>query len=519
MRLGHAGRVAGRAAGARLLLRGPALPACHVAAASRQAGGEPAPAPAAAAARRGRGRFDRRGSQAADASVPAFVPEGAGAGVTGAAGVGENAGDGGGEGDGGRRAKRKVALVFAYRGADYLGSQFNKDTAAGRTVEEEVMAAVYKAGGIDPRNHLRPGKLAWARSSRTDKGVHALQNVVSFKMLVASPDRAWSGDREGIALARSINRHLPPSVRVLSVQRVQKAFLARQHTVSRHYQYFVPTAVLAPGGGPGETREAVARFRAALSAYEGLRSFHNFTRRSLYRASAAGGGGLGAPAGEETVPDRVEWAFGGRKAASAKVSAFWWNREVDAADAVTPAMRRRILSARCSDPRPLGEGAADAVCVELHGQSFIFNQIRYMMGAAICVARGVVPLDFLRCALSPPARVRFPLAPAEGLLLSGNEFALYQPEEKASPKLPRLEVGERAAAAQAAFWEDVLRTDLAGSVGAGGPWDEFEESLESDYSDMYVEGNVSQIVQEWRSWYTEYLAKEAKEEAAKMKRL
>ena len=30
---------------------------------------------------------------------------------------------------------------------------------------------------------------------------------------------------------------------------------------------------------------------------------------------------------------------------------------------------------------------------------------------------------------------------------------------------------------------------------------------------------MSEIVQEWRSWYTEYLAKESKEEAAKMKRL
>ena len=41
----------------------------------------------------------------------------------------------------------------------------------------------YKAGGIADCNYHDFHKISWTRAARTDKGVHATGNVVSFKML------------------------------------------------------------------------------------------------------------------------------------------------------------------------------------------------------------------------------------------------------------------------------------------------------------------------------------------------
>jgi tRNA pseudouridine(38-40) synthase len=41
----------------------------------------------------------------------------------------------------------------------------------------------YKAGGIAECNYRDFHKISWTRAARTDKGVHATGNVVSFKML------------------------------------------------------------------------------------------------------------------------------------------------------------------------------------------------------------------------------------------------------------------------------------------------------------------------------------------------
>lgn len=42
----------------------------------------------------------------------------------------------------------------------------------------------------------------------------------------------------------------------------------------------------------------------------------------------------------------------------------------------------------------------------------MLHQIRHMVGAAIAVARGILPLDFVEASLQKPARSYMPLAPA-----------------------------------------------------------------------------------------------------------
>jgi len=54
------------------------------------------------------------------------------------------------------------------------------------------------------------------------------------------------------------------------------------------------------------------------------------------------------------------------------------------------------------EPQQLGVEGALCVKLTVHGESFVFNQIRRMVGAAAAAVRGVVPLDMIRASLATP---------------------------------------------------------------------------------------------------------------------
>ena len=49
-------------------------------------------------------------------------------------------------------------------------------------VEDVLETALYNAGMIRESNYGELSKIKWARSSRTDKGVHSLTTVISCKL-------------------------------------------------------------------------------------------------------------------------------------------------------------------------------------------------------------------------------------------------------------------------------------------------------------------------------------------------
>ena len=429
---------------------------------------------------RAAGHRDRRAEQAARppplGEEVKYVPPGAGAGL-----LHESVSGGGG----GKPRKRRVALVFGYTGAGYQGSQLHASLEAAhagaarqapgdfpaRTLEAELMRALYVAGGILPSNYLAEAKLGWRRMSRTDRGVSAMGNVVTVKLLLAdgAADAAWEQDPEGLALAAAVNSHLPPAVRVFSVQPVPQSFQPRRLCSARLYKLWVP----AEPAGLG-CALALDRLRAALRSYEGRRPFHNFTQMKRYgEVAPEGSKGLGATEGMRWLPVGVGGCPPGERGVQA-------------------AHYRRVISFECGPPRELVPGSGrEFVEVTVKGESFMYNQIRHMVGTALAVSAGSMSLELLECALSEPARMgRLPLAPPETLVLMQSDFPPFRgpggsPAGEGGTR--RLELGAGGLRLQRDFWNSQLAVHISGS-GTGEAWDGFFEGLSTACQDAFEPG-------------------------------
>ncbi len=130
--------------------------------------------------------------------------------------------------------KTRIAMITGYNGSEFSGSQKNPDV---RTVEEEIEKALYKLDAIAPYNFGDLKKISWNRATRTDKRVHALQNVFSCKVHI---DRA---EDEEVFRAR-LNALLPPDVKVFCVVKSSNRFNAKMCTSNREYSYYLPSFML-----------------------------------------------------------------------------------------------------------------------------------------------------------------------------------------------------------------------------------------------------------------------------------
>jgi len=107
-------------------------------------------------------------------------------------------------------------LTLAYQGQDFFGWQ-RQDPHP--TVQLALETALKKIFGKS--FHV-------AGSGRTDRGVHALGQVASCRLPPTHPPET---------LLRALNFHLPPGVRVLSVQKAAAKFHARFSAKGKTYLY------------------------------------------------------------------------------------------------------------------------------------------------------------------------------------------------------------------------------------------------------------------------------------------
>jgi tRNA pseudouridine38-40 synthase len=107
-------------------------------------------------------------------------------------------------------------LILAYDGTPYNGWQVQPNLP---TVQGILAAAIHRITG---ETVLPQG------SGRTDTGVHALAQVATFSLTVPIPPTN---------LHRALNRALPASIRVLSVEAVPEHFHARHNALRKTYEY------------------------------------------------------------------------------------------------------------------------------------------------------------------------------------------------------------------------------------------------------------------------------------------
>ncbi|MFY9587090.1 MAG: tRNA pseudouridine(38-40) synthase TruA [Actinomycetota bacterium] len=158
----------------------------------------------------------------------------------------------------------KIALLVAYDGTDLQGFARQRE---GRTVQGFLEESLSQLLRVDVRT---------TGAGRTDAGVHAIGQVVSFEAPVGT-DPQWVADR--------LNKRLGPEIAVRAAAIVPKDFDARHRATKRTYEYRLVRAsapdplrdrftVWVPGG------LNLTAMRRAAKGFVGEHDFSSFCRRA-----------------------------------------------------------------------------------------------------------------------------------------------------------------------------------------------------------------------------------------------
>jgi tRNA pseudouridine38-40 synthase len=256
---------------------------------------------------------------------------------------------------------RRIKLTLGYRGTRFAGwaRQADGGTAGRPTIQGEVERALATVLGVP---------IPITAAGRTDAGVHAERQVVSFDITGALP---------ASALVRLLPRHLPDDVWVVEATDAPSSFDARRSAWRRWYRYFLwcqPTPL--PGIWRGRCLEHpepldIPAMRQAASHLVG-------------RIDAAA---LVTGWGRDGRPGRSTW------------------RTIERAD---------FYESACPDTPFYFEIGADA---------FLKQMVRTIMGGLLWVGRGHwSAADFADALASGDRRRSGPTAPAHGLTLWTIEY-------------------------------------------------------------------------------------------------
>ncbi len=115
-------------------------------------------------------------------------------------------------------AEKNIRLIVEYNGAYYCGWQVQPDE---NTVQREMVEAIRKVTGKEVTLYA---------AGRTDSGVHALGQVVNFRIEHDLPIEKYKD---------AINYFLPRSILVKKAEQVADNFSARYSAIWRKYKYVI----------------------------------------------------------------------------------------------------------------------------------------------------------------------------------------------------------------------------------------------------------------------------------------
>jgi len=239
---------------------------------------------------------------------------------------------------------RRIKFTVAYDGTDFHGWQVQPGLDTIQGTLEKVFA------------EIEGSAVHVAGSGRTDAGVHALGHAAAVTLSNPIPlDN----------LRRAVNRQLPPSIRVLTVEEAALDFHPRHHAASKMYEYRIFRAEVCP---PLEWRYVlhhpyplqVERILALAPLLEGRHDFAAF-----------------AAADDRELETTV----------------------------------RTIFSSRL-------EVAGDRMFYRVSGSGFLKHMVRNIVGTLLEAGKGNLDADDMCAFLEPGCTRRAgPTAPAKGLFL------------------------------------------------------------------------------------------------------
>ncbi|MBI4181013.1 MAG: tRNA pseudouridine(38-40) synthase TruA [Chloroflexi bacterium] len=118
----------------------------------------------------------------------------------------------------GLKTTTRIVLIVEYNGAGYHGFQLQ---AGLPTIQGAIEEALEKLTGE---------RVRVMAAGRTDAGVHALGQVVSFR---SGPSHSLQ------TFVNGLNYYLPGDIAVKAAHRVKDSFSVRRHAVSREYHYYI----------------------------------------------------------------------------------------------------------------------------------------------------------------------------------------------------------------------------------------------------------------------------------------
>ena len=260
---------------------------------------------------------------------------------------------------------RRIMLRVAYDGTAYVGWQKQDN---GTAVEEVLNNALKELTGED---------IAVTGASRTDAGVHALDNVAVFDTETRIPADKF---------AFAVNKYLPADIKVQSSREVETDFNPRFSKSGKTYEYTVYNASI-----PNPLMERYSYF------------VH-------YRLDV------------EAMNRAAQYLIGEHDFAS-----------FCSAGAQVKTTVREIYSAECfrifeqeGDDTGNSEGSSSCCCdirpskivIRLTGGGFLYNMVRIIAGTLVQIGQGMYPPETMKDIIEACDRSKAgPTAPPQGLVL------------------------------------------------------------------------------------------------------
>jgi len=226
--------------------------------------------------------------------------------------------------------KRVIRMTLEYDGTRYVGWQRQ---ANGVSVQEKVEEALSR--------HLGE-RIRVTAAGRTDAGVHAFGQVISFPTTSSLPVRA---------IGRGVLPYLPRDIAVLDATEAPPNFNARRHARLRWYRYFILNRSVAPAVGKA------------------------FVTHVPYKLDLS-------------IMEEVAQILGG-------------HHDFRAFRAKTCTAVRTVLTMHKPEIRELGDGL---IMIDFKCQSFLQNMVRIMAGVMVNCARGKMSRDAVREMLATGVR-------------------------------------------------------------------------------------------------------------------